>query len=325
MKYKILLYADFGIDDTLALIFSFFSKDIEIVGIVADYGNVSREKVLRNVNYLKYISGHHNIPLFEGATIPLTGISTKYYPEVHGVEGLGPIIPPTIHFPIQPIHKILEVITNNLEDLVIVSVGRLSSLSVCFILGIEVMQRVKEYLVMGGTFFYPGNVTAVAEANFYGDPYAANIILTYAKNLTIFPLNVTQRALITPRQVDEIDLFHQKTSDPLGLIIKPLLDYYYKFYSQSVPWIKGSPLHDAFPIWYLLNREQVTIREIPTKIIVDKGEAFGQSIADYRYMYSPEYVRQKVAIDFQPEMFQKEIMNTFLQVRTIPSNSGIVS
>jgi inosine-uridine nucleoside N-ribohydrolase len=37
MKYKILLYADFGIDDTLALIFSFFSKDVEVVGIVADY------------------------------------------------------------------------------------------------------------------------------------------------------------------------------------------------------------------------------------------------------------------------------------------------
>jgi purine nucleosidase len=41
-------------------------------------------------------------------------------------------------------------------------------------MGIEVMQRVKEFLVMGGAFFYPGNVTAVAE-DFYGDPYAANI------------------------------------------------------------------------------------------------------------------------------------------------------
>lgn len=315
MNYKILLYADFGIDDTLALIYSFFSKNIEVVGIVADYGNVPREKVLRNVNFLKHISNNYHIPLFQGATSPLTGIRTRYYPEVHGIEGLGPIIPPIIDLPIHPIYEVSKVVKANLEDLIIINVGRLSSLATGFILGVQEMQQVKEYIIMGGAFFYPGNVTAVAEANFYGDPYAANIILTFAKNLTICPLNVTQRALITPRQVEEIDNFHQKTQDPLGLLIKPLLNYYYKFYTESVPGIQGSPLHDVFPIWYLMNRDKVSVIDIPTKIIVDKGDAFGQSIADYRYMYTPEYTRQKVTINFDTEEFQRDIMKTLLQKR----------
>jgi purine nucleosidase len=75
---------------------------------------------------------------------------------------------------------------------------------------------------------------------------ATHTLQTYfniCKKFNNFSLNVTQRALITPRQVDEINVFHQKTRDPLGLIIKPLLDYYFKFYSQNVPGIKGSPLH----------------------------------------------------------------------------------
>ncbi len=58
MKQKILLFGDFGIDDAIALIYSFFTKEIKIVGIVADYGNVPREKVLKNINYLKYLSGN---------------------------------------------------------------------------------------------------------------------------------------------------------------------------------------------------------------------------------------------------------------------------
>jgi purine nucleosidase len=44
------LFGDFGIDDTIALLLLLFSKEVEIIGIVADYGNVERSKVLRNLN-----------------------------------------------------------------------------------------------------------------------------------------------------------------------------------------------------------------------------------------------------------------------------------
>ncbi|MEN1937438.1 nucleoside hydrolase [Paenibacillus sp. 102] len=315
MKRKILLFGDFGIDDTIALLYSFFNEEIEIVGIVADYGNAPREKVLRNINYLKYLSGNQDIPVFEGATCPLTGIEIVYYPEVHGPEGLGPIIPPTINYPIYPLYMVLGVVEKNLADLIIVNVGRVSSLAATFILGVKLMQEAKEYLLMGGAFFYPGNVTAVAEANFYGDPYAANIIINYAKNLTIIPLNVTQRAIITPNQVEQIDQFHQKTKDPIGLIIKPLLNYYYQFYSQSVPGIEGSPLHDVFPLWYLLNKGKVTLREMPIKMIVDRGDAFGQSIGDFRSRPTPGFVKHKVVLNFDEFQFKNDIMGAFLQVR----------
>ena len=89
---KVLLFGDFGIDDTIALLFLLFSKEVEIIGIVADYGNVERSKVLRNLNYIKYL-GILNIPIFAGAETALTGIGPIYYPEVHGPEGLGSIIP----------------------------------------------------------------------------------------------------------------------------------------------------------------------------------------------------------------------------------------
>ncbi len=315
MPKKVLLFTDLGIDDVFAILYTFFRNDIQLVGIVADYGNVSRENAIKNINYLKYISGRKEIPVFLGASVPLTGILVQYFPEVHGKVGLGPIIPPEIPYPIYPMNDIYKIINSNLDDLTIINLGRLSSLATSFILNLEAMRNVKEYICMGGAFFYPGNVTAVAEANFYADPYAANLILQHAKNLTIIPLNVTRHAIVTPEMVQQIDAFHRNTQDLAGLIIKPMLDYYYNFYSKSNPGIGGSPMHDFLTIWYLLNPDAVRLSKVPIKVIPDLGEGFGQSIADFRFVTNPGYKTHNIAFQFNYERFKRDIMETFLRKR----------
>lgn len=315
MPKKVILFTDLGIDDAFALIYAFFRKDVQILGIVADYGNVSRANAIRNINYIKYIMGQARIPVFLGASVPLTGTLVQYFPEVHGEAGLGPIIPPDIPYPVFPINDIYQIIDANIEDLTIINLGRLSSLATAFVLNLEKMKNVKEYICMGGAFFYPGNVTAVAEANFYSDPYAANLVLQHARSLTIIPLNITQHALVTPEMVQTIDRFHQNTQDPAGLMIKPMLDYYYNFYSKSNPGIKGSPMHDFMTIWFLLYPDFVNLSKVPIKVIPDRGEGFGQSIADFRFTANPEYKTHSVAFHFNQEAFKKSIMETLLKWR----------
>ncbi|GGB69664.1 hypothetical protein GCM10007199_39860 [Fictibacillus barbaricus] len=77
-----------------------------------------------------------------------------YYPEVHGPEGLGPIITPSIDYPIHPLHRVKEICEKFIDELAIINVGRLSSLATSFILGIKVMRNAKEYVLMGGAFFF---------------------------------------------------------------------------------------------------------------------------------------------------------------------------
>ncbi|MEH7453465.1 nucleoside hydrolase [Gottfriedia acidiceleris] len=315
MQKKVLLFTDLGIDDAFAMLYIFFRNDIQLVGIVADYGNVSREKAIWNINYLKYIAGRQEIPVFLGASVPLTGITVKFFPEVHGEAGLGPIVPPQITSPVYSINEIYQIIDSNLDNLTIINLGRLSSLATAFVLNLDKMKDVKEYICMGGAFFYPGNVTAVAEANFYSDPYAANLVLHHAQNLTIIPLNVTQHAIVTPEMVLQIDTFHRNTQDPAGLIIKPMLDYYYNFYSKSNPGIGGSPMHDFVTIWYLLNPDAVRLSKVPIKVIPDQGDGFGQSIADFRFETNPGFKTHSVAFQFDYEKFKKDIMETFLRKR----------
>ena len=51
MPKKVLIFCDPGIDDTMALLLAFFIDEIEIVGIVADYGNVPKKNSRRKCSF----------------------------------------------------------------------------------------------------------------------------------------------------------------------------------------------------------------------------------------------------------------------------------
>ena len=276
---KVLLFGDIGIDDTVALIYAHLNKDIEIIGIVADYGNVSREDAVSNISYLmKIFDFPGGIPVIRGAEVPLTGEEPTFYPEIHGEHGLGPIIPDDDQtIKVENFLEIVTIIENYKDELIIVNIGRLTSLATMFILYRDLMTNVKEYYIMGGAFWIPGNVTTVAEANFHGDPVAVNIVLTYANNVTIIPLNATQKAIVTPDMVEYIEQYG-KTK-----IFKPLMEYYTRFYQERDPTLQGSPVHDALTLIATINPEIFLFGSYPVNIVDDLG-AFsrGQSIADTR-------------------------------------------
>ena len=102
-------------------------------------------------------------------------------------------------------------------------------------------------LYNGRRFPISGNVTPVSEANFYGDPIAANIVMKYAKNASIYPLNVTQGALITPEMANIID----KQGTGQAKLIKPMIDFYYEnFYKKNIRVL----VEVLYTIYYRLSR-----------------------------------------------------------------------
>ncbi|KAB2338179.1 nucleoside hydrolase [Cytobacillus depressus] len=311
MKRKnVLLFSDFGIDDIVAILFADFCPEINIVGVVADYGNVPRKVAIRNAAYLQEVTGI-DLQIYGGALLPLTGEMPVYVPEVHGIEGLGPIIPnlQVNENLFENFNEVVTLIEKYKNDLIIVNVGRLSSLATAFILFPRLMDKVKDFYIMGGAFHVPGNVTPAAEANFFGDPYAAKILINNAhKKIHVLPLDVTMSAIITPAVIDSLNEYYQATQNKVGLLIKPMVDYYYSFYQKSNPGIGGSPLHDLFTLWSLLDSAEIRYVEVPIQIVVDRGIAFGQSIGDFRKnpdLESKDYQIHKVAVQFNYHHFVK--------------------
>ncbi|GGK03522.1 inosine-uridine preferring nucleoside hydrolase [Lentibacillus kapialis] len=281
MGQKVLVFGDIGIDDTVALIYGYFDNTIDIVGVVANYGNIPREKAMANVNYIReWFDIDPSIEVVLGAEKPMTGEIPEFFPEIHGEYGLGPIEPPLVNEGgvVENFFEVVEIIKRyHDQDLVIVNIGRLTSLATMFILYPFVMGNVQHIYMMGGAFWVPGNATAVSEANFYGDPIAARLVLKNAYPVTIVPLNVTMQAIATPQMVDYISRVGRTK------IIKPLLDYYYHFYKQRNPGIYGSPLHDVVTLMATVDKDMFVFRYLPVDIIQsENGVDRGQSITDIR-------------------------------------------
>lgn len=308
MGKKVLLFGDVGVDDTVALLYGYFNEQIDIVGVVADYGNISREMTLRNIHYLIRLFNIPEVKVIFGAEKPITGEEPTFYPEVHGVHGLGPIIPTPMQDLEGPLienfHETVNLIEQYKGEVTIVSIGRLTSLATMFILFSELMKQVKEIYIMGGAFWVPGNVTAVSEANFHGDPIAAKIVLQYAENVTIIPLNVTDRAIVTP---DMVDYIHAKGK---ASVLKPMLDYYYLFYKKRNPAIMGSPVHDAITLMATIHEDWFTFKTLPVHIITVEGISRGQTIADIRpwIKFEENEKKHRIAFDFNYNQFFSDFM-----------------
>ncbi|MEH7748208.1 nucleoside hydrolase [Neobacillus drentensis] len=311
MAHNVLMITDPGIDDSFAIMYALLNPKINLVGIVSGYGNTPKEQSVKNTAYLLTLGGRADIPIIAGTAGPLSGEPIVYYPEIHGKEGLGPIKPPdTIqNVKVYDINKILEIVKQYKGNIVIVSVGRLTELALMFILyGNEALKGVSAFYIMGGAFLVPGNITAEAEANFYVDPIAAHTVMEKAHNIFLYPLNITNKAIITP---DIIDFLSKNSPTPFRPLLKPAFDYYYKAYQKNVPGIKGAPLHDVVPLMALI--EPDLVKYIPRRVRVEEfGEAKGKSIADFRPKPDKEPVDSLDYIGMEAD-FQKFIVN-FMEV-----------
>jgi purine nucleosidase len=311
--YNILMYVDSGVDDSFALMYALLHPELNVVGVVSGYGNITKEQSLDNTAYLLKLAGREDIPIIAGVAGPLSGEITHYYPEIHGEKGLGPIQPPPDFegLKVYDINKVRDILEKYKNNLIIIGVGRQTDLALPFIVyGRDAFKDVNAFYLMGGAFLVPGNVTEEAEANFYADPIAADSVIEKAHNVFIHPLNITNIATIRPAEIDKIV---QNSKNPFKDLIKPAYDYYFNAYKELIPGIDGAPLHDVVPLFALTNPGAV--QYVPKQVRVEQfGKARGKSIADFRAGAEKAEIEKQDWIGMRMDVnrFRDDLMRVFL-------------
>ncbi len=82
--------------------------------------------------------------------------------------------------------------------------------------GAEIVQGIKEVVVMGGAHFNGGNITPVAEFNLFADPQAAEVVLKSGVKLTYLPLDVTHKILTSEARLKQIAALNNNASQSGG-------------------------------------------------------------------------------------------------------------
>src|SRR5271165_5938248 len=204
----LLIDVDTGIDDALALLYACAQDHIHAVGVTTVVGNVSLDSATRNTRAVLKLAGRPEIPVWRGSANPLSN-AVGDARDVHGKTGLGHAVLPEPEEPPQGGHAVDSIIAAaqaHSGRLIMVATGPLTNIALAVMRDPELPRLVKRFVIMGGAYSDPGNVTPSAEFNVWHDPEAARIVFRAfggpgGAPVTAIGLDVTRKTII-----DEIDV-----------------------------------------------------------------------------------------------------------------------
>jgi purine nucleosidase len=154
--------------------------------------------------------------------------------------------------------------------------GPLTNIAAAFQEAPDIVDRVQEIVLMGGAYFEVGNITPAAEFNIYVDPEAADIVMKSGVKITMMPLDVTHKALITRPRIDALLALNSR----VGQFAAEMLDFFERFDMEKYG-SEGGPLHDPCVIAYLIQPDLFSGRQINVEIETQSDLTLGMTVADW--------------------------------------------
>lgn len=304
--HKVILDTDPGIDDAMAIAYALAHPDIDLLALTTVFGNVSVDKATRNAQYILDVFGATNVDVVNGASVPVIQKPLPHSEFVHGDDGIGNCYPQQAHelnsnakhtdiHALSAADYIIEQARAHPGEIDLIAVGPLSNLALALEKEPELPNLVKQLIVMGGAVDEPGNVTPVAEANFFNDPHAADQLLARDWPMTVVGLDVTHKVMITDTHLAKL----RDNAGTMGDFLWRSSRFYIDFYSskgaaknQSEP---QCAMHDAAAVAYLVEPDAFTV-ETGAARVIEAGVAAGQLTMDRRgYQYATDHWSNRAA------------------------------
>ena len=133
MLKQILIDADTGIDDSIAILFALKRPDVRVMGVTTGFGNTTARQAAENsLRLIRLAGAPYEVPVAVGATEPLAGNWKGPDPHIHGPNGIGGVeLPPS---PQQPLEEpawafIARMAREHPGELTLVTLARMTNLA----------------------------------------------------------------------------------------------------------------------------------------------------------------------------------------------------
>ena len=307
-KKKMILDLDTGVDDALALAYAVADPEVDLIGIVASYGNNLLDVCAENSLKLLELLGQTDVPVYKGLPHSSTTDSFEVMQvskDIHGNNGIGDVELPTpkraveaesgVDFYIEAAHKYGK-------DLIIIPTGPMTNLAAALEKDPEIAHLIGNVTFMGGALTVEGNVTDVAEANINQDAKAANTVLQSDLPLTMVGLDVTLRTLLTKKETQQWRDLGTKAGKAYADITDFYIDAYYNLDIDK----NRCALHD--PLVVGVSIDPTFVQTISLFMKVDYEEHnYGRTIGDNSRLNDPN-PNVKVAVNVDKERYLKVFM-----------------
>lgn len=304
---RMILDVDTGIDDAMAILYALNRSGIRLEALTTTFGNTDVGTATANTLRILELAGRPDIPVARGPGRSLLKPFVKGADHVHGANGLGNIALPTPKGDPVAEHAsdlIIRMARENPGEITLCPVGPMTNVAIALAKAPDIAGLLKEIVVMGSTLFHPGIQgipTAMADANFFNDPEAAQIALRSSAKITLVGMDVTMKVLLTKPMREDIAGFGGR----VGATMMEIADFYVRSYETMHPGIDGCGLHDPLAVAIAEDRSLATVERMCVDVELSGALTRGQTVADRRRNVAPERRNADVCVGVDGERFSR--------------------
>lgn len=301
-KEPIIIDCDPGSDDALAIILALHSEKIDLRAVCSVTGNGALDTTTKNGCNILALCNRKDIPLYRGSGVALD----EKQPETvsaFGDDGLGgyadTILSDKKEEKEHAVDFLVDYINNHPGEITLFAIGPCTNIARAIRKSPEFAGNLKRLIIMGGAK-YTGNMSPVAEYNFWADPQAAHEVLTAGiQDVTMVGLDVTNKIAMDCGIREILKMLHTKISMFMYNIMEEGIKDCWKWDRKTF-----APMHDVLTIAYFIDETILDIKPAYIDVVVG-GIAKGQSIVDINGYWHNGECNAKYASDVDIRKFYK--------------------
>lgn len=281
-KHKLIIDADPGIVDALAIVVALLDPEIDLLAITACPGVVSGKQANANVQTIVNRIDPRRYPRLGSCEEELKAAipTIREIPSalLYGEAGLGdcPTTAVSLASPHASAKVLVDVVRSNPHEVSLLTLGPLTNVTLACELHPGFLHDLKSLVCLGGAITSGGDVTAVAEGNIYADPDSARLVLKSSVNKVLVPLDASGQLVLTFNDMDRIP------HDPASPISE--------FIDQILPFaLRSARRH--------LGQEGIALREVAALATITRPQLFSRKVMNVDVEVSGELTRGMTVFD----------------------------
>ena len=312
MRKPIIIDCDPGVDDALAIILSLKHSSLDLKAVCTVSGNGDLENTTQNGLKVLSLCGREDIPLYRGSAKALNNKQPDTVP-AFGDDGLGgyayTIITDKKEEEKTAVDFLVEAAAENPGELTLLAIGPCTNIAKAIQKDSEFPKKIKQLIIMGGAK-YTGNMSPVAEYNFWADPLAAKIVMEAGfREVVMIGLDVTNKIALGADIREILRIFNTDLSHFLYNITQVGVDENWETRRKPV-----APMHDVLTVAYLIDNTILSVKKANIDIVTE-GIARGQSVVDINGHWNNGKCNALYAAEVDVNKFYKLLLTTIFEER----------
>ena len=212
MPRKLIIDADPGIGDALAITLAVLDPEVDLLAVTATAGCVDGPTATRNVTAILTLLDPDKRPKVGACESGVAGVGPGFGGEeldwaaVNGPDGLGAWKLPDVELyaPRDSPRLLVELVREHEGEVTLLTLGPLTNVKLAAERWGGFYEALGGLVIAAGAVEGGGDATAAAEFNVVADPLAARAVLTGRAAKTLVPLDVARQPVLSPPQYDAI-------------------------------------------------------------------------------------------------------------------------